>query len=191
MKQEDLQLTGGGKNRRELDFYPTPREVTVALMEYFKWKPSLVWEPASGDGAMADVLRYYGHEVVCTDIATGTDYLKTPGKADMIITNPPFNLSEEFIRKALTEADVVAMVLKSQYWHARKRYGLFNDSLPSYIMPLTWRPDFMAGERGGSPTMEVIWTVWIKGDNGCRYVPLLKPSFDSQLSIVGVKTNTD
>jgi hypothetical protein len=51
------------------------------------------------------------------------------------------------------------MLLKSQYWHAAKRHQLFNTHTPAYILPLTWRPDFMFGERGGAPTMDVLWTV--------------------------------
>jgi len=178
MNQETLQLTTGGKKdkRRSLDFYPTPPEVTIALMDFLKLKPCIIWECACGDGAMAKVLREYGHTVIETDIKTGTDYLKTEGKADAIITNPPFNLSAEFIEKALNEADIVAMVLKSQYWHAKKRFDLFTKNPPAYILPLTWRPDFMNGERGGSPTMEVHWTVWIKGNTDCKYIPLQKPN---------------
>ena len=38
MRQIDLQLTAGNNkgNRRELDFYPTPPEVTIALMDFLK-----------------------------------------------------------------------------------------------------------------------------------------------------------
>ena len=177
MNQETLQLTTGGKkeNRRSLDFYPTPPECTVALMEFLNLSPCIIWEPAAGDGAIVKVLESYGHKVIATDIQTGYDFLKTVGTADAIITNPPFNLSHEFILKALHDAPIVAMVLKSQYWHAKKRFDLYKQNPPSYVLPLTWRPDFMGGEGGGSPTMEVHWTVWIKGNTGCKYIPLKKP----------------
>lgn len=53
MKQETLQLTGGaGKDkRRELDYYPTPKNVTRALMNFmFKngcmESTTTIWEPA-------------------------------------------------------------------------------------------------------------------------------------------------
>lgn len=182
MKQETLQLTAGGlkENRRALDFYPTPPEVTIALMEFLKLDPCKIWEPACGDLAMSKVLEKYGHKVRSTDINTGTDYLMTNGSANAIITNPPFNLSSEFIEKALKEATIVAMLLKSQYWHAKKRYDLFKENPPAYILPLTWRPDFLAGEKGGSPTMEVHWTVWIKGNTGSKYIPLLKPIMNAE-----------
>ncbi|GAB7057372.1 hypothetical protein JCM16163A_41210 [Paenibacillus sp. YK5] len=93
-----------------------------------------------------------------------------------IITNPPFNLSADFILKAIGEADVVAMVLKSQYWHASKRTKLFQQYPPAYVLALNWRPDFLNKERGGSPTMECLWTVWIRGQEDTRYRILAKPN---------------
>lgn len=128
MQQTDLQLTTGGKkeNRRELDFYPTPPECTIALMNFLKLDPCTIWEPAVGDGAMAFALSDCGMTVFGTDIRHGHDYLTTePSRVfDAVITNPPFNLSEQFIRKALTEAPLVAMLLKSQYWPLEKPISL-------------------------------------------------------------------
>lgn len=172
-----VQLTGGGdkSKRRELDFYPTPPDVTHALMRFLNRPLGVVWEPACGDGAMANVIADYGNTVISTDIREsgfgggGFDFLLESRVCDAVITNPPFNVSEEFIRHALTQAPIVAMVLKSQYWHAKKRINLFKESPPAWVLPLTWRPDFMGGERGGAPTMEVHWTVWIRGDEDTKY----------------------
>jgi hypothetical protein len=176
---KQLQLTGGGRkeDRRPLDFYPTPPEVTIALMEFLKLEPMTIWGPACGNGAMSDVLKDYGHIVIETDLITGSDYLHTSIISDAIITNPPFNQSAAFIEKAVGEAHLVAMLLKSQYWHAKSRYELFNKYIPSYILPLTWRPDFLYQERDkpGSPTLEMIWTVWITGNTDAKYIPLKRP----------------
>lgn len=177
-------LANGGKaeNRRELDFYPTPPEVTEALLDFWKLPPCAVWEPACGDGAMSKVLQQRGYTVTSSDLREtgfgdgGVDFLTCePRPCIAIITNPPFNLSEAFIRRALAITPNVAMVLKSQYWHAAKRRQLFVDHPPALVLPLTWRPDFMGGERGGAPTMEVLWTVWTAGAGQCVYTPLAKP----------------
>ena len=162
-------------SRRALDFYPTPPDVTHALMRFLEMPPCLILEPACGDGAMSEVLKSYNHDVISSDIRDtgygngGQDFLKASGYYDAIITNPPFNISEAFIRHALPQAHTVAMILKSQYWHAAKRKALFEEHPPAYVLPLTWRPDFMGGERGGAPTMEVHWTVWIEGDTDTKY----------------------
>lgn len=156
-KQEQLQLTGGNtvrKDRRELDFYPTPANVTIALMEWMRQRistfetPCTIWEPACGDGAMVKVLKNYNHSVISTDIQMGQDFLKMPSVVcDAIITNPPFEFAEDFIRKACVDAPIVAMLLKSQYWHRRKSVNLFNTYKPQYNLALTWRPDFLEHER--------------------------------------------
>jgi hypothetical protein len=185
VKQEQLQLTGGNNNkdRRALDFYPTPKEVTIALMEYLNLRDKSIWEPACGDGAMSVILERYDNRVYSTDLRDtgfgigGVDFLShLPAQTfDAIITNPPFDQSHLFIEKALQRAPIVAMLLKSQYWHAKKRLELFRKQPPTYVLPLTWRPDFLNGEKGGAPTMEVAWSVWIRGDYQTKYVPLEKP----------------
>jgi hypothetical protein len=140
-----------------------------------------IWEPACGTGEISIVLQEYGHNVVSTDLRYtgfgngGIDYLNETGiSVNAIITNPPFCISEQFIRKAIKEAEIVAMLLKSQFWHAKKRYELFHYRRPAYIMPLTWRPDFVNGGKG-SPTMDFQWTVWLPYKDNCEYVPLLRP----------------
>ena len=177
-----LNLTNNSteNKRRELDFYPTPPEVTHALMCFLKLKPQSMWEPACGNGAMAEVLKTHGHNVLSTDLREtgyGTsklDFLVEKRECDAIITNPPFSISEEFIRHALSQTEIVAMLLKSQYWHAKKRVALFNESPPAYVLPLSWRPDFLGEERRNkdkknSPVMEVCWTVWLPGDTNTKY----------------------
>lgn len=177
-----LKLNGGNNEgtRKNLDDYPTPPDVTIALMEFLQLDKKTIWEPACGNGTMSGVLKNYGHNVIETDILTGYDFLSCNYKCDAIITNPPFYLSTEFIKKATKNANLVAFVLKSQFWHAKKRLELFNQNPPSYVLPLTWRPDFLYQEKGkkGSPTMEVAWSVWIKGYNNTIYKPLAKPKLD-------------
>ncbi len=73
------------------------------------------------------------------------------------------------------------MLLKCQYWHAKNKFDLFSTNPPAYVLPLTWRPDFLEherkeGEKKGAPTMDVIWVVWIEGSTKTEYFPLLKPT---------------
>lgn len=162
-------ISGGNsaRGRRQADFYPTPPEVTVALLQFLNLpKSTTIWEPAAGEGDMAGVLQTYFETVYTTDILDGTDFLKSSiDAADWIITNPPFSLAEDFIRRAAKMEKPFAFLLKSQYWHASKRMALFEDIPPSYILPLTWRPDFFFKERendnSGSPLMDVMWCVWL------------------------------
>lgn len=184
MENIKLNLTGGNnkKNRRELDYYPTPYDCTIALMDFLKIEGKYLLEPCCGCGQISRVLEAYKNLVLSTDIRTstgygrgGVDYLHNKFYGyDAIITNPPFNLASEFVVKAVSESPVVAFLLKSQFWHSQKRYDLFKKHRPAYILPLTWRPNF-APERGNSPTMEVLWTVWKTGSETCEYIPLERP----------------
>ena len=157
--------------RKESDFYPTPPDVTRALLGFLNLERGTgVWEPACGDGAISKVLTDNGLCVFSSDLRLDSgfgkadvNFLEIPLDArcpDWIITNPPFALAEEFIRHALTFTPRVAMLLKSQYWHAKKRAALFEERPPSDILALTWRPAFLEAERGKSPLMDVVWVVW-------------------------------
>lgn len=175
-------IAGGNTayKRSASDLYPTPPEATQALLNMLKLpRGTKIWEPACGDGHMVAVLRNNGLQVEATDILTGTDYLNSElpeGGIDWIITNPPFSLAGEFIRRSYKHNLPFAFLLKSQFWHAKKRYDLFIQNPPTMILPLTWRPDFMFKSRGsGSPLMDVAWTVWIPGHHDCKYIPLVKP----------------
>lgn len=163
--------------RKKSDFYPTPPEATQALLDFLRLdRRANIWEPACGEGDMVEVLVKNGYSVRATDLQTGTDFLTTEHNfSDWIITNPPFSLSEQFIRKCAEYGVPFALLLKSQYWHAARRLALFSEITPTYVLPLTWRPDFFFKERGGSPLMDVIWCVWLPWEKGTRYIPLEKP----------------
>ena len=160
------QMIGGNptKKRSETDFYPTPPEVTEALLRVLDLPKTIrVWEPACGEGDMVNVLRRAGHSVLATDLSYGQDFLTEPlAECDWIITNPPFSVSDKFIERCAEHKKPFALLLKSQYWHARKRYDLFQRIKPSVVCPLTWRPDFLFKKPGkrGAPLMDVMWCVW-------------------------------
>lgn len=185
MKGMNLANNSTTNERADKDFYPTPPLVTKALMDFLSIpQESVIWEPACGDGAMSKVIESYGNTVISTDIRVdsgygtgGIDFLTAePMECSAIITNPPFKLSEQFIIKALDVAPMVCMLLKSQYWHAEKRTKLFASYPPAYVLALNWRPDFLNGKRGGAPTMECLWTVWVKGQSDTKYRILEKPN---------------
>ena len=171
-------------NRRKADYYPTPTHCTQALIDYLQIpKTSVIWEPACGGGFMAEVFKSNGYSVISTDLFSygyedsTEDFLQSECKeCDWIITNPPFALSERFIRKCIQLEKPFALLLKSQYWHSKKRFALFCEHKPQFVLPMTWRPDFEFGGRGGAPTMDCIWTVW-NASPCCDtiYQPLKKP----------------
>lgn len=172
-------------DRNKTDFYATPPEVTVALLDFLEDRGLItpyctIWEPACGGLAMVDVLLDREYRVVWSDLhpqikgMMPLNFLHADEKCDWIITNPPFSKATEFITHALELGKPCAFLLKSQFWHAKSRLDLFRENPPSYVLPLTWRPDFLYGAKSGSPTMECLWTVW-SGGHESIYHPLEKP----------------
>ena len=172
------------KDTSATSFYPTPSEVTEALLYFLGLdKKTTIWEPACGNGKMVEVFQKNGHVVFASDLheygvfPAGVDFIKqNDHPADWIITNPPFHIADDFITHCLTWPKPFALLLKSQFWHAKKRQEMFTRRRPKFVLPLTWRPDFLFGAKSGSPTMECCWTVWEKtGASETEYLPLLRP----------------
>ena len=166
--------------RKENDFYPTPPDCVTSLLAHTRIaKVNAVWEPACGNGAISKVLENRGFTVISTDLndygygTTGIDFLQCEERqADILITNPPFDIADKFIEKSQELGiHTVCMLLKCQYWHAKKRKVLFERYTPSEILAMTWRPNF-SGQ--GSSTMDCIWTIWRKGHHEARYIPIEK-----------------
>lgn len=172
--------------RKAADFYPSPPDVTQALMSHLQLPPGTkVWEPACGDGAMSKVMLENGLDVESTDLRHsgygrgGINFLQTdPLDYDpqWIITNPPFNVADRFISHAMKFTPNLALLLKSQFWHAARRESLFRQHPPSEILALTWRPAFLEAERGSSPLMDVIWCIWRRGANITQFKPIERPA---------------
>lgn len=94
--------------REKDDFYPTPPEMTHALLSVEQFNGG-VWEPACGDGAISRELESAGIRVSSTDLVDRgygqprRDFLFEHAMApdcQHIITNPPFKLGEQFWAKA-------------------------------------------------------------------------------------------
>ena len=173
------QMIGGNptEKRSETDFYPTPRDVTEALLKYLDLpKTTVIWEPACGEMDMVSVMKEQGYRVIATDLSQGKDFLNEPlHECDWIITNPPFSVSDKFIERCAEHGKPFALLLKSQYWHAKKRYDLYQRITPSTVCPLTWRPDFLFKKPGkrGAPLMDVMWCIWEPPfDQPAVFVPL-------------------
>ena len=184
--------------RKPADLYPTPVDCTYSLLPHIA--PLLpakakVWEPACADGQMVKPLQEFGYNVMATDLRPevkcgkgGVDFLGPDTSYhkqnyDAVITNPPFKAADQFIRRALEVAPVVVMLLKAQYWNTRNRKALFRETRPCMELNLTWRPAFLAQERGNSPLMDCMWVVWVRGHEGLPTVDMIDRLLECPLNI--------
>lgn len=212
-----------------LDFFPTPPWATRALVERVLQNPDLrllmdhepvgaisFWEPACGEGHIAEVLREYSQNVLATDIF---DYgygdrkldfladLEVNPEADLhdfIVTNPPFaEKSEAFVLQALRLAKLgVAMFVRLQWLETVGRYErIFKDHPPTLIAFFAERVNLCKGRwdpEGGTATA-YIWLIWLKGDEpfapfwippGCRE-QLTKPDDVERFTPHPVRKHSD
>jgi hypothetical protein len=166
---------------RSLDFFPTPPWVTRALFKHVL--PELggraidsVWEPACGNGQMAEVIaEFLTAPVVASDIfqygygLAPLDFLNDPPAMhpEWIITNPPFNLACEFTLHALSLAtEGVAMLVRTQWIESIGRYEkLFRDQPPELYAPFVERVPMVKGrwDPDASTATSYAWFVWRKG----------------------------
>jgi len=178
MKNKHLSIVGFGKNRAEADFYPTPESTTKALLDREEFE-GLIWECASGDGAMAEAIMKYteANPVMSSDIREdvygrgGVNFLKSNEKAENIITNPPYRYAKEFVLKAKEQASQkVAMLLKLVFLESSGRYEMFRDKafpLKKVYVFCKRQKIYAKGIIGkNSGLIAYAWFVWDKNYKG-------------------------
>jgi hypothetical protein len=188
MKGHSIAGTSEWRERVENDYYATPNESTLKLLaEEEILYP--VWEPACGEGHIAQHLYILGDEsksVYASDLIDRgygevKDFLTCNDFACTIITNPPFNLFQEFAEHALKQAThKVIMFGKLQALEGKKR-GTFMQNSPLktvYVFKSRQNPlrNGSAVDENGKPwssTMAFAWYVWEKGYKGCPSVKWL------------------
>lgn len=174
------------------DFYPTPAWATHALMLNEKFEGS-IWEPACGDGAMSEVIEQYNPDQVhSSDLFdhgygfTGFDFLKDTDtvKVDNIITNPPYNIADEFVLKALEATNKkVAMLVRLAYLEGQERFKTIYDvQPPSRVWVFSERITFYkkSAIKKGNGTTAYAWFIWDKEDTSGKtdlkwLPPIYKP----------------
>ena len=167
-----------------LDFYPTPPWATRALFENellgesaAAMKAQSVWEPAAGEGHMAEVIKEYSSNVAATDvhdygkgygvgsyIGAGPD-VQADKAVDWVITNPPFNKAQEFLDRALCEAVMgVAFLLRTAWLEGGDRYrDIFSQTPPTRVAVFSERVPMAKGrwDPEGSTATSYAWFIWL------------------------------
>lgn len=151
------------------DFYPTPAWATQVLIDNENFK-GRIWEPACGDGAMANVFLKNGFEVKSSDLydraygETGVDFITSTGIEENIVTNPPFHSAEEFVHAGLKRSTKkLALLLRLAFLEsAGRQKTIFSVYPPSTIWVFSERITFYpkGAVRKGSGTTAYAWFVW-------------------------------
>ncbi len=163
-----------GYERRERDLYETPEWATAAVVPHLPDSATRIWEPACGGMKMVNAINKFRPRIGVakqTDISTGADFFAWTDSApevNAIVTNPPYELATEFIEHALrlmeSRRGVVAMLLRTDFDHAKSRSHLFRDC-PAFAKKLVltrrivwFEPE--PGAKGKSPSFNHAWFIW-------------------------------
>ena len=180
------------------DYYPTPAWATRALLENEPFEGS-IWEPACGDGAMSDVIKASGYDVYSSDLydrgygEVGIDYLKSDRTFDNVITNPPYNSAEGFVKKSLLSTNKkFALLLRLAFLEgANRQKTIFKENPPSTVWIFSERITFyQAGAQiKGSGTTAYAWFVWDKCKPGVSELKWLPLGYKTPLNRVQSQKN--
>ena len=156
------QRKANGTDRQEDDYYRTPPECVRALLAKESFAHD-VWEPACGDGAISRVLIDAAYGVVSTDLIDrgygigGVDFLTEQTlRADDLITNPPYELADDFAVHALDlGVRKMALLCRLAWLEGQDRYDrLYSQRKLARVWVFSprqtlWRGDEDAADDGG------------------------------------------
>lgn len=127
------------KDKERNEFYPTP-DVVIELARPLIDPNKRYWEPCAGDGR---ILNYFDNVVIGTDIEPRSkdvfegNFLSSgkPDTVEAIITNPPFSLGYDLIKKALYEWEIPALLLlRVEYIAAKARQDVVRHMTDMHIV---------------------------------------------------------
>lgn len=171
------------------DFFPTPAWATHALIDNESFKGD-IWESACGNGAMSEILEQTGRPVISTDLynrgygEAGVDFLKPKRRASNVVTNPPYNAAEGFVRSGLKAVDrKFALLLRLAFLEgANRQRTIFSEAPPSRVWVFSERITFYpaGAKQAGSGTTAYAWFVWDKDASGATELKWLKPGYKAK-----------
>lgn len=173
------------------DFFPTPAWATHALIDNERFEGE-IWESACGNGAMSKVLALAASSVPSSDLFdrgfgdVGVDFLESTRCADNIVTNPPYNAAEGFVRSGIKLARrKFALLLRLAFLEGANRANtIFAISPPSRVWVFSERITFYpAGAvQQGSGTTAYAWFVWDKDAPSGTELKWFRPGYKSRFS---------
>lgn len=155
--------------RNKNDWYPTPDKLAPALMGLINFKSGdVLLDPSKGQkGNQPFYDAMPGeHQRLWAEIDEGVDYFENEFSADVIISNPPFNLAERFIVKSIDDLKpdgMLIFLLRLNYMGSQKRFeSLWQQEkyTPKQVITLVQRPSF----TGDNKTDATEYAFFVFGD---------------------------
>ena len=150
----------------------TPEYAIKPLLKYIPYR-CVVWECTDyGESNIAKVLRDNGFIVISTSKKT-LDFLKDTSHFhfDMIITNPPYSLKDEFLKKCYEYKKPFALLLPITALEGKNRHNLYRKYGIEVII-LDKRINFLNNKR--SCWFNTSWFCWNICDKELNFEKLEK-----------------
>lgn len=168
------------RERAENDFYVEPEWAVEALINSVRFD-GVIWDPACGTGTIPNVFRRHGTEVWASDIVNRwceysfiCDFLSANVSVPNIVSNPPYNLAQRFVERALSLADKkVAMLLRLAFLEGRKRKKFFETTPLSRVLVFAPRVSMPPGGRGIRAAGGMVAFAWFVWDHEHRGPPTI------------------
>jgi hypothetical protein len=125
------------KKSNRSNIFQTDKEDVRILTPYLP-KRNRIWEPACGEGQIVDFLKGEGYDVVGTDILSGFDFLSTLAEQpdyDIIITNPPFSIKDQWIERCYATGKPFALLMPITAFDSIDRRRMFNKNGIQLLLP--------------------------------------------------------
>jgi hypothetical protein len=175
-----------GSKRIVQDLYPTPLYSIKPLIERIDFSNVKTFlEPCKGDGRIMNLIPDHIQKD-WSEISEGRDYLHSNLENrkiyDLIITNPPFGISMDFLNKSLCEGKTICYLQRINWLGSQTRKDFWNNNIPDKLFVLAKRPEFVKeylimkfGEnvnlkakaeelelKLGTDSTEYAWFIWDK-----------------------------
>ncbi|WP_421857894.1 hypothetical protein [Oricola sp.] len=141
---------------------------------------------------MSKVLETTGSAVRSSDLHDrgfgdpGIDFTKAGVRTQNIITNPPYNSAEEFVRKGVELSEKkFALLLRLAFLEgANRAKTIYSECPPSRVWVFSERITFYmdGATRKGSGTTAYAWFVWDKNAPSGTALSWLKPGYKKAYS---------
>lgn len=154
------------KNEKNDELY-TPEEAIYPILKYLD-KDKIYWECTDyGESNITKVLRENGFKVINTS-KSELDFLKDdPLDCDVIITNPPYSIKNEFIKRCYELNKPFLLLLPLTALEGKERNKLYKEKGLEIIV-LDKRINFMKHKKN----------VWFNTSWFCRGVASKKLNFE-------------
>jgi hypothetical protein len=120
------------------DEYYTPIEAVEMILPFIPESVKTIWEcTAIKESRIVEVLRVNGYDVIPSHIDDGKDFLtyKPVEDYDIIITNPPYSLKYEFLKRAFSLKKPFMFLLPTTTLEGKKRGKLFRENNIQLLVP--------------------------------------------------------